>query len=431
MNILVIGNGFDLAHGLPTKYTDFLWFCRITKEIFTTAKEMDYKLFKKEYLNKSPINEKIKELLAHLQYCMFNNRSRFQYVFPHFCELYKMICNNIWVAYFELNPVYQNENWIDFESEISRVIQAIDHDMQRNNYDLIQHLSNGFFTSYLLHKPDIKTSYYELKDKLENDLNQLIRAFEIYLTEYVEKIDIPVVSPDIERIIAISYETSREKRVILTKVLSFNYTNIYEKVYLSKYSVRRDECIDYIHGKASISNTVESNGMVLGIDEYLPLERRNKDTDFIAFKKFYQRIYKKTGCKYKEWVNRIQEDYYEYIQKQIDLDGRAGYATNDMETVKSHLALKVMKDQKCKKHYLYIFGHSLDITDRDILRDLILNDNVFTTIYYPNKNELGRKIANLVRVIGQDELIRRTGGNTKRIEFKLQEPMERVRQNIL
>jgi len=24
MNILIIGNGFDLAHGLPTKYTDFL-----------------------------------------------------------------------------------------------------------------------------------------------------------------------------------------------------------------------------------------------------------------------------------------------------------------------------------------------------------------------------------------------------------------------
>lgn len=28
MNILVIGNGFDLAHGLPTKYGDFLEFCR-------------------------------------------------------------------------------------------------------------------------------------------------------------------------------------------------------------------------------------------------------------------------------------------------------------------------------------------------------------------------------------------------------------------
>ncbi len=27
MNILVIGSGFDLAHGLHTKYGDFLEFC--------------------------------------------------------------------------------------------------------------------------------------------------------------------------------------------------------------------------------------------------------------------------------------------------------------------------------------------------------------------------------------------------------------------
>lgn len=26
MDILILGNGFDLAHGLPTKYTDFLEF---------------------------------------------------------------------------------------------------------------------------------------------------------------------------------------------------------------------------------------------------------------------------------------------------------------------------------------------------------------------------------------------------------------------
>ena len=28
MNILVLGNGFDLAHGLPTKYADFLEFIK-------------------------------------------------------------------------------------------------------------------------------------------------------------------------------------------------------------------------------------------------------------------------------------------------------------------------------------------------------------------------------------------------------------------
>lgn len=31
MNIIVIGNGFDLAHGLPTKYTDFLEFVKVLK----------------------------------------------------------------------------------------------------------------------------------------------------------------------------------------------------------------------------------------------------------------------------------------------------------------------------------------------------------------------------------------------------------------
>lgn len=74
-------------------------------------------------------------------------------------------------------------------------------------------------------------------------------------------------------------------------------------------------------------------------------------------------------------------------------------------------------------HNIYIFGHSLDVTDKDILRDLILNDNVYTTIFYYNKDVMGQQIANLVKVIGQDELIRRTSGNTKTIEFRLQQPM--------
>ena len=33
MNILVIGNGFDLAHGLPTNYVDFLEMIQCFKSI--------------------------------------------------------------------------------------------------------------------------------------------------------------------------------------------------------------------------------------------------------------------------------------------------------------------------------------------------------------------------------------------------------------
>lgn len=36
---------------------------------------------------------------------------------------------------------------------------------------------------------------------------------------------------------------------------------------------------------------------------------------------------------------------------------------------------------------------------------------------------MGQQIADLVKVIGQDELIRRTGGSKKTIEFGLQKDM--------
>lgn len=36
---------------------------------------------------------------------------------------------------------------------------------------------------------------------------------------------------------------------------------------------------------------------------------------------------------------------------------------------------------------------------------------------------MGQQIANLVKVIGQDELIKRTGGSTKTIVFRKQQEM--------
>ena len=65
----------------------------------------------------------------------------------------------------------------------------------------------------------------------------------------------------------------------------------------------------------------------------------------------------------------------------------------------------------------------MDVTDKDILSDLILNDNEYTTIFYRNHEQRRQQIANLVKVIGQDELIRRNGGSTQTIEFKLQQDM--------
>ena len=412
MNILVIGNGFDLAHGLPTKYTDFLKFVEVINQVIEIKNNDDI-----SNLDWRGINQQIKELI---KINMGNVRNN---IFSQGQVWRELLEDNFWIEYFLQCLMYQKENWIDFESEISKIIQSLDNDMFDESKrisglsDEVYEISNDFlqhkYSQYLfttqikipLTERRMETlTFQEIRDKLYYDLNRFIRALEIYLADYVEKIECNRVSPDIEKM---SFD----------KVLSFNYTKTYTKLY--------DSCVcaeyDYIHGSTDIKNTIETNNMVLGIDEYLDEDRKNRDTDFIAFKKFYQRIYKETGCKYKDWVETIREEYDDFLQEKERIINRANeYVGNDVQRMMHRLQASAVRDQKCKMHNVYIFGHSLDITDKDILRELILNENVYTTIFYLNRDVMGQQIANLVKIIGQDELIRRTGGKSKTIEFKQQ-----------
>lgn len=384
MNILVIGNGFDLAHGLPTKYRDFLKFVEVIRQVLNAkGKEIDWK----------DIHLEIKELIKINMENVRNNIFSQEQIWRELLE------ENFWIEYFLQCPMYQKENWIDFESEISNVIQSIDFDMKNNNLKLDDDASivSNFYLEKFFHKrlpaavldfgEDTQViTFREMRDVLYQDLNKLTRAFEIYLCEYVGKIQSVKISKEI-------------KSLRIDHVLSFNYSHTYQKLYDKLKKIK----YDYIHGESRFNSTLESNNMVLGIDEYLNKESKDKEIDFIAFKKYYQRIYKKTGSEYKNWVDEIANSRYE----------------NEV-ALRERFPKQIPYKKFNSKHKLYIFGHSLDITDKDVLRDLILNDNVYTTIYYLNKGVMGQQIANLVKVIGQDELIRRTGGSTKTIEFKLQ-----------
>ena len=387
MNILVIGNGFDLAHGLPTKYGDFLKFVEVIRQVLNTkGEEIDWK----------DIHLEIKELIKINMENVRNNIFSQEQIWRELLE------ENFWIEYFLQCPMYQKENWIDFESEISNVIQSIDFDMKNNNLKLddgASIVSNFYLEKFFLKRlsaaelgfgQDLHVSTFrEIRDVLYQDLNKLTRAFEIYLCEYVENIDHMKISKEINSL-------------GIDHVLSFNYSHTYQKLYDKSKNIK----YDYIHGESRINSTIESNNMVLGIDEYLNKKSKDKEIDFIALKKYYQRIYKETGSEYKNWVDEIANSRYE---NEVALHER--------------FPKQIPYKKFNSKHKLYIFGHSLDITDKDVLRDLILNDNVYTTIYYLNKGVMGQQIANLVKVIGQDELIRRTGGSTKTIEFKLQDKL--------
>lgn len=375
MNILIIGNGFDLAHGLPTTYKDFLDFTNIyqggscSEPTKTREIRFYFENLKKE---KSQI----------------------------YTELGNLINGNTWLKYF--NSVYEERNrngktgWIDFESEISELIQILEN----NRRILIEHnkLEDDEISLNDYHESRLRCFYTrafgyfslnickEIKDKMLTDLKKLTRALEIYLSDYVDNLSVDIRLPDIAGL-------------KIDKVLSFNYTNTYERLY-GKENPNIE--YDYIHGKADINHYIDNCDMVLGIDEYLTGEEKNSNTEFIQFKKFFQRIYKKTGAEYVDWL------------KEYEANNIGPGTTLDAEDLN-----------------VYIFGHSLDVTDRDILRKFILSEverryrrdrvKTQTTIYHFNQNALGNQIANLVKVIGQDNLISMVHGSDARIILQQQQ----------
>ena len=91
MNILVIGNGFDLAHGLPTKYTDFLGFV----ERFENLKKSSM------IMSNGGLSNTAKPIYEYLDKLIFENRKLS-------FELDKLISSNIWIKYFSSNLFYLN-----------------------------------------------------------------------------------------------------------------------------------------------------------------------------------------------------------------------------------------------------------------------------------------------------------------------------------
>lgn len=405
MNLLIIGNGFDLAHDLPTQYKDFLKFVNLANAILDDDLDTIKNIEASDGNDDNEI-KKTKDFITFIK--SLKDKENFKYIE----ELHKLSIDNLWFNYFN-NLKSKFNTWIDFETEISKVIQILETVKEAKDEALLYNLesfkahngikvladslkktiSNEYKKS---NQNDNKTCYLHVEsyslvvNKLLEGLNRLTRCLEIYLCVYINSLDTGVRIPEI-----LALQNN------INCVLSFNYTNTFERFY-----GRPNVEYDYIHGKANIENTVETCQLVLGIDEYLDEEEKNKNIDFIQYKKYFQRIYKRTGRKYKDWF------------KETDTHNR----TNGFYT-------------GMKELNIHIIGHSLDITDKDILNELIMFDKqkdlrdvtvpVKVIIYDHNKKANASHIANLVRVITQDELIDSVyskDGNDPRIVFKPQSP---------
>lgn len=288
---------------------------------------------------------------------------------------------NCWYEYFEYlirDKKLHGVNWIDFEAEISKVVQKIEHSsiIEKDKSYSTQNIPL-YSVNRETHKEILfnfmKAETYDFKSnefasfitQLENDLSDFINALDYYIA-FIDGFSVEKSVADIQEI-------------DVDKVISFNYTDTYRRLY---YPDMPDERIHFIHGKSNRILGDSASKLVLGTNDTLSDQEKDSNISCLKFKKYFQRIYKKTG-----------NDYKIFLKDALERKKVSGESTQS-----------------------YFFGHSLAATDGDVIRRVIeASDHV--VIFYHDDRQHREAITNLVTVLGRDKLIEYA---EERIEFRKQ-----------
>ena len=339
-DILVIGNGFDLHHGMKTNYIDLINFMKNIQD------DINY------------VDKKIRDIFV-----------------PYF--------NNDFLTYCIRNLNYApNKTWIDLEIEIKIIIVKLLNFLQSESerkFSSIQDYKNYKYshnindsTQRVLLK-DIKSIFndngeeYEINKKFITawntiDMGEVMKNMEKQLSNIESVLRLYIkYAENIYRDVT-KYKIDEQINMISPDyVINFNYTDTVSEI----YNIDKDD-ICYVHG------SIEKNNIVLGYDD------KNESDEDIVFKKYYRRIIKNTDLV--DWKRLDQSDGY------------GGY----------------------KEKNIHFYGHSLDISDEDILCRLMTTGSK-KIIYYTDNVDYARKIKNVILLLGKNEALDKI--NRKEIEF--------------
>ena len=354
--ILILGNGFDIAMGRKTKYTDFIEF---EKQLFSNPDEELLKFLKDK-------NIRIEE--------------------------YR---DNLYLKFINANKDKLGENWSNLEIMISQLADAIMYFKENNEVlfkvattgrnwlleeDLLQeknyrsklYIANMFFS--LFHEKGWSSLEREVAlDKLNNEfirqLDLLIELLEIYLS-YLDYLDFKV-----DRINRKLTALNAILDLSNSYVLNFNYTNTSSRLFWTS-----SEYTHFIHGRIDLERTFNRiNTMVFGIED----KENNINSDLIPYQKYYQRVVKETGNQFEEFF----KPNYKYSNEGVS---------------------------KSLSKNIIIFGHSVDPLDKEIFQKCFalakdggyLYRFIFTYFDESAKRSI---IKNLAIILGKEKLIELTG----------------------
>lgn len=370
MNVFLLGNGFDLHHYLPTKYINFL------NTVDILVNEYEREKFKNigEVFGSSRIIQKD----DWVKQCYEKHESVYNSIKldeSSIQEIIKLAHNNEWYKYM-LAQFQKNANWIDFEKEIGFVCQLFKEYFDKCKKTVIAVPRNmettlGFFLTIFEKKIETSQIYeinsfkYTIKDsmtiidsnskrslnksliieKLYESLRDLAKMLALYMKVFVDDTINYLLNNDLIM--------RNEVFSGIDCVFTLNYTNTYSKVYgLDSAKIL------HIHGD------IDSD-IVLGVQTDEDDEKPEINTDFICFKKYFQCSVFKT-----EFLLNTKIFELKRLEDEINLS---------------------------------VMGHSLDITDKDIIKKLFEIADKIVIYYHGDKVAHGDCVKKLVHIFGQQK----------------------------
>lgn len=354
-NVLIIGNGFDLAHKLPTRYSDYLNQLNVKSDFYNS------------YVNN-------------------HNEDEFK-------GLIKLI--NGKVCSYLISKKDENKGWIDFENECREIVNAISRideffnktiDMNKNQYLYFiskKNIANipSFLIKYCYINNSLKATWEEeeinqMSKDVFDDLKSFIYYFEEYLTWVFDNIGEELPQIQFFKDLKIDY------------LLSFNYTSTYGLLYNNGYKGKKllyDEDICYVHGEIG-----QKGKIVMGIGSEFYDETIHENC--VELFKFFQRYKYNTDYKYQNWISNIGKG-------KIYAFDNIGKSNTELDKV-------------------IIYGHSMDPTDRDILFPFLNLKKVEINIYYLNDKDKLKIEKNLIKILRRKLFEEYLFGKNKRIFLK-------------
>ena len=303
--------------------------------------------------------------------------------------------DNIILRFILLNKL-KIDNWNNLESQISQLASGItiikeslkeqdlsfiyndinsqtDYDKLQSAKNYFQNFQNSSHISFILEELAYQDNSDEISiysiltrynHRVEQSLNSLTLLLEFYLF-YLDNIE------DKIEIIKNNGVNIIDNFGKMDNILTFNYTDTAEQ----KYNLDK-ESIHYIHGRQNfIESSIDNNHLVFGIEDNDSIV----NNDLVNYQKTFQRIIKKTGFKYKKFI--------------------------DPSSLKNFDICRII-----------IFGHSLDILDKEIFLDFFNKDLQkatkveFFVLYFGN-DDLKSKVRNLSTFLGKDTLVNLSSEN--------------------